>query len=108
MTRQLMQEYLAALFEETGTTTIFVTSEIDEAIFLADRLIVLSRAPTKVAIAMDVTLPRPRSLEMLTTPAYAKLKEAALAVLYAEAVAAFTSAGQASDLMEAYERRHAG
>jgi NitT/TauT family transport system ATP-binding protein len=106
MTRQLMQEYLSGLFEETRTTTIFVTSEIDEAIFLADRLIVLSRAPTKVAISMDVDLPRPRSLGMLTTPVYAKLKKASLGVLYSEAVAAFASGGQASDLKEAFERRH--
>jgi len=106
MTRQLMQQYLAGLFEETHTTMVFVTSEIDEAIFLADRLIVLARAPTKVALAIDVDLPRPRTVELLTTEPYAKLKKTALDVLYSEAVAAFASGGQASDLKEAYERRH--
>jgi NitT/TauT family transport system ATP-binding protein len=107
MTRQLMQEYLVQLFEETRTTTIFVTSEIDEAIFLADRLVILSSAPARAARVMEVDLPRPRSFEMLASPAYAALKEAALELLYKEALAAFTASGQASDLKEAFERRHA-
>jgi NitT/TauT family transport system ATP-binding protein len=107
MTRKLMQQYLSALFEETRMTTVFVTSEIDEAIFLADRLIVLARTPTRVAIAIDVDLPRPRALEMLSTQPFAELKRAALDVLYSEAVAAFAAGGRASDLKEAYERRHA-
>ena len=107
MTRQLMQEYLVRLFEETHTTTIFVTSEIDEAIFLADRLVILSSAPARTASVMEVGLPRPRSFEMLASTAYARLKEAALKLLYAEALAAFASSGQASDLKEAFEKRHA-
>jgi sulfonate transport system ATP-binding protein len=107
MTRQLMQKYLANVFEETRTTTVFVTSEIDEAIFLADRLIVLARAPTRVALEMNVDLPRPRSLEMLSTEPYARLKKAALDMLYSEAVADFSSGNESSDLKEAYERRHA-
>jgi NitT/TauT family transport system ATP-binding protein len=98
MTRQLMQEYLVQLFEETRTTTIFVTSEIDEAIFLADRLVILSSAPAHAARVIEVDLPRPRSFEMLASPAYAALKEAALELLYKEALAAFTASGQASDL----------
>jgi hypothetical protein len=44
---------------------------------------------------------------MLASPAYAALKEAALELLYKEALAAFTASGQASDLKEAFERRHA-
>ena len=108
MTRQLMQEYLVRLFEETRTTTIFVTSEIDEAIFLADSVVVLSGAPARAAAVMEVDLPRPRSFEMLASPPYAKLKAAALDLLYAEAVAAFRSSGRASDLKEAFEKRHAG
>jgi len=106
MTRQLMQQYLVRLFEETRTTTLFVTSEIDEAIFLADRVIVLSRSPTRVATIMDVDLPRPRHFEMLASARYGELKAAALKVLYAEAVAAFSADGGGVDLKEAFERRH--
>ena len=106
MTRQLMQEYLVKLFEDTRTTTVFVTSEIDEAIFLADRLIVLSNAPARAAAVVEVGLPRPRTFEMLSSPAYASLKQSALELLYAEAAAAF-SGGASLDLKEAFERRHA-
>jgi sulfonate transport system ATP-binding protein len=106
MTRQLMQQYFVRLFEETRTTTLFVTSEIDEAIFLADRLIVLSRSPTRVAKVMEVELPRPRHFEMLSSPRYGELKAAALEVLYAEAVATFTADGEDADLKEAFEKRY--
>jgi NitT/TauT family transport system ATP-binding protein len=48
MSRELMQDFFVKLFEENRKTNIFVTSEIDEAIFLADRLVVLTNKPTKV------------------------------------------------------------
>ena len=107
MTRQLMQQYLVTLFEETRTTTIFVTSEIDEAIFLADRLVILSGSPATVASVIDVPLPRPRNLEMLSSQVYAEIKAEALEILYAEAVAAFSGRGIVSDLKESFERRRA-
>ena len=72
-----------------------------------DRLVILSSAPARTARVMEVDLPRPRSFAMLASPAYAALKEAALELLYREALAAFTASGQASDLKEAFERRHA-
>lgn len=106
MTRELMQEYLLRLFEGEKRTILFVTSEIDEAIFLADTLIVLGRAPTNVKARLTVDLPRPRRFEMLASRRYAELKDEALDILYEEAVSAFaTGAKQAADLVEAYEKR---
>lgn len=105
MTRQLMQEYLTRLFEETRTTTIFVTSEIDEAIFLADRLVVLSNTPARVAAVIDVDLPRPRDLSALTSARYVELKERALQLLYVEASSSFDMSGSSADLKEAFEKR---
>jgi NitT/TauT family transport system ATP-binding protein len=106
MTRQLMQEYLVRLFEEIRTTTIFVTSEIDEAIFLADKVIVLSRAPASVASTIVIDLPRPRSFEMFASGRYRELKSQVLELLYEEAASAFESGGQPLDLKESFERRH--
>ncbi|QOF75149.1 hypothetical protein IG197_31345 (plasmid) [Aminobacter sp. SR38] len=54
-------------------TTLFVTSEIDEAIFLADRLVVLSYKPTVVRTVIDVDLPRPRNFQMLTSATYGRI-----------------------------------
>ena len=65
MSRELMQDFFVKLFEENRKTNIFVTSEIDEAIFLADRLVVLTNKPTKVRKIINIDLPRPRSFEML-------------------------------------------
>lgn len=109
MTRELMQEYLLRLFEGSNRTILFVTSEIDEAIFLADNLLVLRRAPTRVEAQIMVDLERPRRFEMLSSDRYAELKEEALAILYREAVGAFaTGTRDAADLVEAYQKRRTG
>lgn len=91
MSRGLMQEYYSALFEETRMTTLFVTSEVDEAIFLADRIVVLSYKPTNVKAIIDVPLPRPRQFHMLTSKTYGDLKEHILGLLYEEALKGFAA-----------------
>src|SRR5262249_23301002 len=63
MTKKLMQEYYANLYEETRRTTFFVTTDIDEAIFLADRILVMTNVPARVRAVLEVNLPRPRRLE---------------------------------------------
>ena len=109
ITRQLMQEYVLRLFEESGSTGVFVTSELEEAIFLADRLVVLSNRPTRVKKIMDIDLPRPRSYQALASPRYLALKEEALAVLHEEALQAFAAGNaRARDLVEAYRGRADG
>jgi NitT/TauT family transport system ATP-binding protein len=109
MTRELMQEYLLRLFEETRTTILFVTSELEEAIFLGDRLLILCARPTSVKRVLAVDLPRPRDFRVLTTARYAELKQEALETLYEEAVKAFSKGSQAAyDLVEAFGRRAGG
>jgi NitT/TauT family transport system ATP-binding protein len=104
MTRQLMQEYLLQLFEVSTQTILFVTSEIDEAILLADTLIVLSRSPASTKAVFVVDFPRPRDIRIFKTPRYAELKADILGNLYEEAVGAFSSASRASaELAQAYE-----
>lgn len=109
MTRELMQEYLLRLFEGTNQTILFVTSEIDEAIFFADKLIVLGRSPGSVKAVIKDDLPHPRTFEMLTSKRYAQLKEKALSILYKESVSAFTTGeSEAADMVDALERRRSG
>ena len=106
MTRQLMQEYLLKLFEGSGQTVLFVTTEIDEAILLADRLVLLSRAPATTHEVITVDIPRPRSFSVFDTRRYAELKGHVLGVLYKEALAAFASGSRAAaDMVEAFEAR---
>ena len=67
MSRGLMQVSLR-LFEENQRTNLYVTSEIDEAIFLADRLVVLSNRPAQLRAVIDIDLPRPRHYQVLSSP----------------------------------------
>jgi NitT/TauT family transport system ATP-binding protein len=91
MSRELMQDFFVKLFEENRKTNIFVTSEIDEAIFLADRLVVLTNKPTNVRKIINIDLPRPRSFEMLRSKEAYDYKREAMELLHEEAMKSFTS-----------------
>jgi NitT/TauT family transport system ATP-binding protein len=107
MTRQLMQEYLLQLFETSTQTIMFVTSEIDEAILLADTLIVLSRSPASTKSVLAVDLPRPRDIGIFKTARYAELKADILDKLYEEMAGAFSSVSPThAEMAKAYEQRH--
>ena len=109
MTRQLMQEYLLKLFEGSGQTVLFVTTEIDEAILLADKLILLSRAPATTRETIEVEIPRPRGFSVFDSARYAELKSHILSVLYNEALQAFAAGSRAAaDMVEAFESRRGG
>lgn len=59
-TRELMQEELLRLWSDSGKTVMFVTHDLDEAVTLADRVVVLTRGPGRIRTVIDVDLPRPR------------------------------------------------
>ena len=63
-TREVMQEELTRLWERTGKTIVFVTHDIDEAVYLGDRVVVLSARPARIREEVKIDLPRPRSLEV--------------------------------------------
>jgi len=89
MSRSLMQEFFLQLFEENQKTNIFVTSEIDEAIFLADNLVILSNKPTTVQTVIKIDLPRPRNYKMLTSAKAFKYRKQAMELLHGEAMKSF-------------------
>ena len=95
MTRELMQEYYLRLVEETRGTHLFVTSEIEEAILLADKLIILTNKPSRVKHTLEIDLPRPREASTLTSKRYLELKAAVLEILHEEAVKASQASGKA-------------
>ena len=74
LTRQDMQEWLLALWDELRSTVLFVTHDIDEALFLSDRVYVLSPRPGRVILEVPVPLPRPRDYHVLAHPAFGQLK----------------------------------
>jgi NitT/TauT family transport system ATP-binding protein len=103
MTRELMQEYFLKLYESRRQSVFFVTSEIEEAIFLADQLLIMSNRPGQIIKTVNVDLPRPRTASMLISTEYLRYKDEALEVLHSEAVKAFAEGSKAAaDFLEAY------
>ena len=72
-TRDEMNLLLLRLWQESGQTIVFVTHNISEAIFLADRVVVLTPRPGRLARIYDITLPRPRTIEMTFEPGFIEL-----------------------------------
>lgn len=70
MTRDQMNLELQRIWGETGKTIVLVTHSISEAVFLADRIVLLSPRPGKIDTIIDIDLPRPRSADTQTTPEF--------------------------------------
>ena len=107
MTKKLMQEYYANLYEEFRRTTFFVTTDIDEAIYLADRILIMTNIPTQVRAVINVDLPRPRHVEDITENDEANaIKMQALGLLHEEAMKSFARGSKAAaDFVDAYAKR---
>ena len=92
-TRLIMQESLLDIWSEFGITVLFVTHDVDEAIFLADRILVMSASPGSVIADLQVDIDRPRGPEIATTEQFIKLKKECLALIRKESLAAFEETG---------------
>ncbi|MBX9709778.1 MAG: ABC transporter ATP-binding protein [Xanthobacteraceae bacterium] len=107
MTKGLMQEYFLQLYAENPRTVVFVTTDIDEAILLADRLILLSNGPASLRKCINIDLPKPRTAALLYEEDRANdIKREALAMLYEEALKSFRKQKRSDDdFLSAYSGR---
>jgi ABC-type nitrate/sulfonate/bicarbonate transport system ATPase subunit len=87
-TRALMQELLLGIWERERKTVLFVTHDIEEAIFLASRVVVMSARPGRIKAQVPVDLPHPRHYRMKTSPEFSGLKARLTEEIRAEAVLA--------------------
>jgi ABC-type nitrate/sulfonate/bicarbonate transport system ATPase subunit len=81
LTRRDLQGWLLGVRDELAATIVLVTHDVDEALLLADRVVVLTKRPARVALNLPVDLERPRTMEMETTEDFARLKERLLEAL---------------------------
>jgi NitT/TauT family transport system ATP-binding protein len=79
-----MQQWLLEVWENEGRTILFITHDVDEAIFLSDRVLVMSARPGRIRAAYEISLPRPRDFKLLTSDAFTELKREILELLYSE------------------------
>jgi len=107
MTKRLMQKYFANLYDDFRRTTFFVTTDIDEAIYLADNILIMANIPTQVRASISVNLPRPRNAENVTESDEANaIKMEALGLLHEEAMKSFARGSRAAaDFIDAYSKR---
>jgi NitT/TauT family transport system ATP-binding protein len=91
-TRALMQEMLLNIWEQSHKTVLFVTHDIDEALFLGDVVYVMTARPGRIKEEIAVDIPRPRSLDVVTAPAFTALKRKVLGLIREEAMRALAEA----------------
>jgi NitT/TauT family transport system ATP-binding protein len=91
MTRQILQQELLRVVAETGTTVLFITHSIDEALILSNRLVVMSARPGRVKAVYENDLPQPRTLEVQLTDRFLALKREVWDLVQEEVMGSMTA-----------------
>jgi sulfonate transport system ATP-binding protein len=89
LTKAIMHEALLEMYDRTKVTIFFITHDLDEAIFLGDRVYVLTTRPCSLKKVVDVKIPRPRNYEVLTSEQFRLLVEETKDAVHEEAIKAF-------------------
>jgi ABC-type nitrate/sulfonate/bicarbonate transport system ATPase subunit len=86
LTRTELQDFLLAVWSRFRRTIVFITHDIREAVYLSDRIYVMTARPARVRVVLDVPLPRPRSLDLVVAPEFTELEARLLRTLREESV----------------------
>ena len=97
LTRHHMQELLTRIWERHRLTVLFITHDVEEAVYLSDRIAVMSNRPGRIKTVVSIDLPRPRRYELLSTPEFQRLHRKVLDSIREESI-------QAAQLGRALER----
>lgn len=89
MTKSLMHEYLLEVYKITKKTIFFITHDLEEAVFLANRVLIMTTRPGTIKASIEVNIPRPRSFRTLATKEFMDLREQAEAAVKEETLKAF-------------------
>lgn len=93
LTRTMMQRWLLDVWQKHKRTVLFITHDVDEAIFLGDRVLVMTARPGRVKLEQVVGLPRPRKADIVTSPEFIALKKTLLEAIEEESLKSFQVAG---------------
>jgi NitT/TauT family transport system ATP-binding protein len=86
LTRHHMQELLTRIWERHRLTVLFITHDVEEAVYLSDRVAVMSNRPGRIKTLVPIDLPRPRRYELLSTPAFQRLHRTVLDSIREESI----------------------
>ena len=89
LTKSVVQEYLLELYDLVPKTVFFITHDVEEAVFLADTLIVMTTRPGKIMKIIDVDIERPRNHQVLTGERFIAIENEVRMAIHAEARKAF-------------------
>jgi NitT/TauT family transport system ATP-binding protein len=87
LTRQLMQELLTSVWEQHRLTVLFVTHDVEEAVYISDRVVIMTNGPGRMKKEVKVELPRPRTYDMLGSPELGELYGEVLESIREESIA---------------------
>jgi NitT/TauT family transport system ATP-binding protein len=87
LTRHHMQELLTTIWEKHRLTVLFITHDVEEAVYLSDRVAVMTNRPGRIKSIIPVPLPRPRHYELISTPEFRKLQLEVLEEIRSESMA---------------------
>ena len=80
-TRLKMQELLLEIWQNIQTSVLFITHDIDEALFLADRVLIMSHRPGRIIEEIKLDFARPRHVDLVTSPEFTQIKKHCIQVL---------------------------
>jgi len=87
-TRALMQEMLLEIWQRSSKTVLFITHDIDESILLGDRVYVMTARPGRIKEMVEIDIPRPRTVDVLTSPEFMSIKRRIMRSIHEEATKA--------------------
>jgi NitT/TauT family transport system ATP-binding protein len=88
LTRHHMQELLTTVWEKHRLTVLFITHDVEEAVYLSDRVAVMTNWPGSIKSIVDIDLPRPRHYELLSSAEFRQLQRQILDDIRSESIAA--------------------
>ncbi|XAH23567.1 ABC transporter ATP-binding protein [Xylophilus sp. GW821-FHT01B05] len=91
LTRSMMQRWLLDIWQKHRRTILFITHDVDEALFLGDRVLAMTARPGRVKLELPVDLPRPRMPDIVTSPAFMEHKRVLLEAIEEESMKSFMS-----------------